>query len=194
MEKPVIATNIDDLLLKHEAFYEPHRAWFEMAIQKTGDESLRKWIGHEKYWDGIDVATKKIFPEASKKERDRWARTHYQEFVIEYINSNPGCIMKAVAEKLQDLKERYRLVLFTTNTGDHIGKILEVSGLSGIYDGIIASKTDEEPNKDNLLQELIESYGRPAYYITGKAEDGINKKFESLGVKVLGVESMGEVV
>jgi len=34
MQKPILATNIDGLLLEHEVFTEPHRGWFKRAIKK----------------------------------------------------------------------------------------------------------------------------------------------------------------
>lgn len=74
MEKEVLATNIDGLLVKHEVFVEPHRAWFDRAIKLTGDKSLEKWKGREDYFKGVDIAMKKISPNASEKERTAKAR------------------------------------------------------------------------------------------------------------------------
>ncbi len=42
MVKPILATNIDGLLLKHKVFTKPHKAWFNRAIEKTGDKSLEQ--------------------------------------------------------------------------------------------------------------------------------------------------------
>ena len=65
MGKQIIATNIDGLLIEHEAFIEPHKDWFKRAIEKTGDSSLEKWIGKENYFLGVNEAMEKIMPKAS---------------------------------------------------------------------------------------------------------------------------------
>ena len=50
-----------------------------------------------------------------------------------YIKENPSVIKKGVAEKLLKLKQKYTLILVTTNTEDYIDKILEVSKLNNIF-------------------------------------------------------------
>lgn len=183
-EKPILATNIDGLLIDHSAFTEPHKYWFERAIKKTKDNSLKKWIGKENYFLGVNEAMEKIFPNASKEKRTRIAREWYQEDVIKYIKNNQEVIKKDVAKKLVSIKDRYKLILLTTNTKDYINKILNVSKLENIYDGIVASKLEEEPDKEKLINELIKEYGKPMYYLTGKLER-INAHFKELGINVI---------
>jgi hypothetical protein len=74
MGKPILATNIDGLLIRHEAFIEPHKAWFDRAIKKTGDKSLGEWKGRTDYFLGVDKAMEKLMPKASKEERTEQAR------------------------------------------------------------------------------------------------------------------------
>ena len=185
MEKPIIATNIDGLLIEHSTFVEPHRKWFERAIEKTGDGSLRKWIGADPYFPGVNIAMEKIMPNATPEQRTAQARTWYQKDVIKYLKEHPETIKKDAAEKLKALKEKYRLILLTTNTRDYINKIIKVSHLQGIYDHIIASNTEKEPDREELIKELIEKYGKPKYYITGKQDSKTIEKFESLGTEII---------
>jgi phosphoglycolate phosphatase-like HAD superfamily hydrolase len=193
MEKPIIATNIDGLLIEREAFIEPHKAWFERAIKKTKDDSLRKWIGREDYFIGVNEAMEKILPKASKEERTRKARKWYQKDVIKYIKSHQEVIKKDIAKKLISLKEKYRLILITSNTKDYINKIIKNSKLQGIYDNIIASRTEEEPDKERLIEELISNYEKPICYITGKSEDKINTKFQKLEIKIISVKELSQL-
>jgi hypothetical protein len=193
MEKPIIVTNIDGLLIENVAFIEPHKAWFERAIKKTKDDSLRKWVGREDYFLGVNEAMAKIMPKASKEERTRKARKWYQKDVISYIKSHQEVIKKDIAKKLISLKESYRLILITSNTKDYINKIIRISRLQGIYDNIIASRTEEEPYKEKLIEELISKYGKPICYLTGKSEDKINTKFQQLGIKTISVEEISQL-
>jgi len=193
MEKPILATNIDGLLLEHEVFMEPHKAWFKRAIKKTGDDSLEKWIGKENYFLGVNETMEKIMPDSSEEERTKQARKWYQKDVIQYIKNNPEKIKKEIAEKLKSLKEKYQLILITTNSQDYINEILKISNLENIYDKIIASKTEKEPNKEELLNELIEKHGKPEYYLTGKPDEKITDKFEKLGVKVISINEINKI-
>ncbi|MCK4552876.1 HAD hydrolase-like protein [Candidatus Pacearchaeota archaeon] len=193
MEKPIITTNIDGLLIKHSAFVEPHRKWFERAIKKTGDESLRKYIGADPYFPGVNIAMEKIMPDATPEQRTAQARTWYQKDVIKYLKEHPETIKKDAAKKLKALKEKYRLILLTTNTRDYINKIIEVSHLHGIYDDIIASSTEKEPDREKLIKELIEQYGKPKYYITGKEDSKTIKRFKSLGTKIITEGDIDEI-
>lgn len=193
MEKPIIATNIDELLIEHSAFYDPHEKWFERAIEKTGDESLRKWIGADPYFPGVNAAMEKIMPDTTPEERTAQARTWYQQDVISHIIEHPEVIKKDVAEKLKALKGNYKLILLTTNTKDYIEKIIEISDLEGIYDDIIASVTEKEPDRQELIKELTEKYGKPKYYIAGKQDSKIIKRFEDLGTKIITKETIDEI-
>lgn len=192
MEKLILATNIDELLIEHKAFVEPHKDWFERAIKKTKDNSLRRWMGREDYFIGVNEAMEKILPNASKEERTRTARKWYQEDVIKYIKSHPEVVKRDIADKLVSIKDKYRIILLTTNTKDYINQILKVSKLEKIYDNIIASKTEEEPNKEKLVNELIKKYGKPTYYLTGKLEESINKYFDKLEIKIIGIKELNQ--
>ena len=118
MEKPILATNIDGLLIKHSAFIEPHKYWFERAIRQTGDENLRKWIGADPYFPGVNEAMKKLMPNATKEEQTTQARTWYQQDVIKYIQKHPEVIIRSIEKKLRNLKRSYKIILLTSNTQD----------------------------------------------------------------------------
>ena len=193
MDKPILATNIDGLLLNHKVFSEPHRYWFERAIKKTKDNSLKRWMDREDYFIGVNEAMQKIMPHDSQEKRTYQARKWYQQDVIKYIKNHPEEIKKDIAEKLISLREKYKIILITTNTEKYINKILKKAKLNRIYEGIIASKTEKEPSKEELVDELINRYGKPEYYLTGKPEEKITKKLEEMKVKVLGIDKISRL-
>jgi phosphoglycolate phosphatase-like HAD superfamily hydrolase len=185
MEKPIIFTNLDGLLIKHEAFIKPHKAWFHRAIKKTGDKSLRNWIGKPDYFKGVNIAMEKIMPNSSQEKKTLQARKWYQKDIIEYIRKNPKVIIKKNVKILKNLREKYKLILVTTNTKKYINKIIKVSKLQNIYDVIIASKTEKEPNKKDLIKEAIKNHGKPKYYITGKENYETINYLKKLKIKVI---------
>ena len=124
MKKPILATNIDNLLIAHEAFVEPHKAWFDRAIKKTGNKSLSKWKGAEPYWPAVDEAMKQLMPNASQEKRNAQARTWYQKDVITYIQKHPEVVINPIASKLKKLflasvAEIYKSDVFIINTSVH---------------------------------------------------------------------------
>ena len=92
MRKPVLATNIDGFLIKHEAFVKPHEAWFDRAVKLTGDKTLAEWKGKKNYFLGVDKAMEKIMPLATPRERTEQARKWYQEDVVDYIKKHKEVI------------------------------------------------------------------------------------------------------
>ena len=175
MQKPILATNLDGFLIDHSAFIEPHRIWFDRAILLTKDDSLKKWKGHKEYFLGVNEAMKKIMPNAKKEEQTKQARDWYQEDVIHYISMHPETINTKLKKTLEKLKEKFTLALITTNTEEHINKILKTANLKDIYDIIFASKTKEEPNKEKLFQEFKEKHGEPKYYIASRSKEAFEE-------------------
>lgn len=193
MVKPILATNLDDLLIKHEAFVEPHKLVWGRLIEKTGNKDLAKWINKKDYFIGVNLAMDQIMPQATKEEKTLQVRTWYQEEVIKYIQSNPNCVNRPIADRLKQLKTRYCLVLMTSNTEKYIGRILTSAGLNKLYDSIVASETEQEPKKEDLIESLIAKYGKPKYYLTGKDDPEANEIFKKREVKVIGKEEIDSI-
>lgn len=193
MAKPILATNIDDLLIKHEAFSEPHKTVWAELIKKTGNKDLAKWISKKDYFIGVNLAMDQIMPKATREEKTLQVRTWYQEAVIKYIQDNPNCIDGRIAGRLKQLKTRYMLILLTSNTQKHIDKILASAGLAKLYDAVIASETEQEPKKADLIETLFAEYGKPKYYLTGKDDPETNELFKKRDVKVITKEEIDSI-
>jgi len=191
--RPILSTNLDDLLIKHEAFSKPHESVWQTLIKKTCDESLKKWIGKPDYFIGVNLAMDKLMPKATREEKTLQVRSWYQEAVVDYIETHPECVNWDVADRLRELKTKYRLILLTTNTQKYITKILKAAGLANLYDAVVASQTDAEPKKSEILDELISEYGKPRYYLSGKQELDIKEKLERLEIKIIGISDLDSI-
>ena len=193
MAKPILATNLDDLLIKHEAFSEPHKTVWAELIKKTGNKDLAKWIGRKDYFTGVNLAMDQIMPKATREEKTLQVRTWYQEAVIKYIQDNPNCVDRRIADRLKQLKTRYMLILLTSNTEKYIDRILSSAGLTKLYDAVIASETEQEPKKADLIEVLFAEYGKPKYYLTGKDDPETNEIFKKRAVKVITKEEIDSI-
>jgi phosphoglycolate phosphatase-like HAD superfamily hydrolase len=190
MEKAVLITNIDGLLIKHEAFSGPHKEVWKILIDKTGDKGLSKWVGAKDYFIGVNLAMDKLMPKATREEKTLQVRTWYEEAVIQYIKKNPNCIDKQIASKLKELKTKYRLILMTSNTQDHINKILSISNLTNLYDEIIASETNKEPKKSELLEIIFKKYKNINFYLKGKKDAETEDVLRKRNIKVITKEEI----
>lgn len=173
--KPILATNIDGFLISHDAFILPHLLWFDRAITLTNDKSLEAWKGSKDYFKGVDLVMKKIMPLASEEARTKQARTWYQEDIITYIKFHPEVINQNLAGILRKAKSKFTLALITTNTKQHIQKILEAAGLPDIYDIVFASSVSEKPDKSLLFETFTKKYGRPKYYIAARSMEAFEE-------------------
>lgn len=168
MEKPILATNMDGLLLKHDVFIEPHRIWFDRAMLLTKDKGLSKWKGKKNYFIGVDEAMEKIMPNATKEDQTKQAREWYQEDVIYYLKEHPEMIYKKAIEQLKKLKAKFRLALVTSNTKEYINEILKVIGIDDLYDIVFATDISEKPDKPKLFEQFVKEHGKPKIYLAGK--------------------------
>ncbi len=183
-EKPILATNMDGFLIKHEAFWgAPHRMGFDRLILLTKDPSLKRWVGKADYFTGVDEAMKKIMPNATDEERTAQVRKWYQEDVVFYIKENPQAVFKEAVERLKELKktEKYTLALVTTNSKEYVNEILEAANLQGVYDIIFAINLSDKPKKESLYKKFIKEYGKPLVYIAGKNGETFDKML-NLGI------------
>lgn len=184
MKKPILATNLDGFLIKHEAFSEPHKLWFRRAISLTKNKSLEKWIGRKDYFKGVDEAMREIMPKATNKKRTEQARRWYQEDVLSYIQTHPEVCYKNVSKELKKLKEKYTLALITSGAEEYIIKILEAIELKGLYDLVFSTKVSEKPNKKEVIKKFIKKYGKPLIYLSGK-EDETLEEISKKGIRTI---------
>ncbi|MBM3233876.1 HAD family hydrolase [Candidatus Pacearchaeota archaeon] len=161
MYKEIIATGIDGFLIKHEAFIEPHKTWFDRVIRLTGDKSLAQWKGRKDFFLGIDKAMKKIMPYTKEEQRLGKARKWYAEEIIAYLKEHPEAVYKDVENMLRKLKIRYALALITPSLQEYMPAILEAAGLSQVFDVIFVSK-------GNLPEEFTYKYREPIIYIAAR--------------------------
>ena len=181
MDKPIIALNIDGLLIDHLAFSEPHKEWFIMASKLTGDESFLGWVERPDYFEGVKLAMEKIMPLVSDEEKIKQARIGYQRFVIDYINNHSDLIDAEIINFLTLLKETYTLALVTTNTSNYIYEILSSSKIENLFDIVLASELEKEPFSEEIILEFTKKFGLPKYYLASRGFDAF-KKFNDSGV------------
>lgn len=174
MDKPIIATTLSGLFLKHEPWDKAHVLWYKKAAEKLKDNSVNKWANRIDYFKGVDEVMKRIYPGLSDDERTIKARESFFSSVCDYVKGHPEARNNSIIEYFNSLKSNYRIALITTNTKNALEKIIELTGLAGFFDIIEVSMPDEKDDKRIVFERFIKKYGKPAVYIGGNRKDSFD--------------------
>ena len=170
----IIALTLSGLFVKLEPWKKAHISWFEEASRKLRDPSLFSWATKENYFQGVDLAMKKLYPDLTEEERTIKARELYFDSVLEYIKINKDVINKDVIDYFRTLKKKFRLALITTNKKDSLDKILKLIKLNNFFDIIESSLPNEKDDKRVVFKRFIKKYKKPLIYIGGDRKDSFD--------------------
>lgn len=181
MEKPILATTLSGLFIKHEPWEKAHILWFEereleLKEKNKSLSTIEEWKKllkenpeqeAKEYFKFVTLVMNDLYPEISEEERTKKARETYFDSVITYIELYPETVNQEVIDYFSSIKDKFKLALITTNTKDALDKILEISNLKDLFDIIECSIPEEKDNKTLVFQRFIEKHGKPTIYIGG---------------------------
>ena len=174
LDKPIIATTLSGLFVKHEPWDKAHVLWYKKAAEKLKDASVNKWANRSDYFKGVDEVMKRIYPDLSDEERTIKARETFFNSVCDYVKKYPRVKNNSIIKYFDSLKKSYRLALITTNIKSALKKIIEIAGLTDFFDIIEASMPDEKDDKRIGFERFIKKYGKPLIYIGGERKDSFD--------------------
>jgi len=174
MKKPIIATTLSGLFLKHEPWNKAHILWLERAAKKLKDPSIMNWANRPDYFNCVDGIMKRLYPDLNEKNRIIKAREMFFESVCEYVKKNPKVRNEGIIKYFSSLKEEYRLALITTNIQSALEKILSVAHLKDLFDITETSLPEEKDDKRIVFERFIKKYGRPLVYVGGSRKDSFD--------------------
>lgn len=174
MDKPIIATTLSGLFVKHEPWDKAHVLWYKKAAEKLKDASVNKWVNRPDYFKGVDEVMRRIYPDLNDEERTIKARETFFNSVCDYLKKHPEARNNSIINYFHSLKSNYRLALITTNIKSALGKIIETAGLTGFFDIIEASRPNEKDDKKIVFERFIKKYGKPLIYIGGNRKDSFD--------------------
>lgn len=184
MEKPIIATTLSGLFIKKEPWARAHVLWLKEASEKLNDPAIMDWADKPNYFDCVDPIMSKLYPQLSKEERVVKAREIFFDSVCKYIQQNPNVVNQEIVKYFQTLKDKYTLVLITTNTKEAIDKILNLAKLNGLFDIIETSLPTEKDDKRLVFDRFLKKYETPIIYIGSSRKDSFNYCAER-GIKAI---------
>ena len=172
MKKPIIATTLSGLFVKHAPWDRAHQLWYKRASRILRDSSLiKRGKRKEGYFTSVDEIMKRIYPELSEKERTKIAREMYFDIVLKYIKHRPHVKNERVIKYFKSLKSKYKIALITTNTPEAARKILHIAHLDKLFDLVETSPPSEKDDKRKVFDRFIAKHGKPILYMGGNRKD-----------------------
>jgi len=173
-KKPIIATTLSGLFLKHEPWQKAHILWLQKASAQLNDPNIMKWANKPNYFDCVDGIMERLYPQLDKTKRVVKAREMFFESVCEYVKQNPKVRNETIIRYFASLRETYRLALITTNIHSALEKILQAAKLQGFFDEVEASMPNERDDKRAVFERFRKKYGKPLIYIGGDRKDSFD--------------------
>lgn len=165
MNKPIIATAIKNIFIEGSAWDKAHKLWYEERAKELKDDSIKKWIGRDDYFKGVDEVMLRLYPNLSEEERTKKARELFFDSVVKYIEQNSSVVKQESVEQFKKLKKNYRIALITTNTQGALERILTACNLEDFFDLKETSLPEEKDDVKLVFERFIEKYGKPIIYL-----------------------------
>ena len=166
-------------------------------VRESSRKASRSFCGganRQDYFNDVDIVMRRLYPDLSEEKRTIKAREAYFDSVCEYIKENPQILNKEIIDYFLSLKDKYKIMLVTTNTKDKIGRILSITNLANLFDAIEASNPEEKDDKGIVFDRFLKKYGKPVLYLgTDRKESFDYCKKNKIHCIFVNIENMQEV-
>ncbi len=165
MDRPILAMQLKDILIKPQPWDEAQRIWFQKAAKELNKPEILDYTNSPDYFKYVLEVMISRMPKASQDERVKQARKEYFDIVIDYIKHTTDLILKDNLKKILELKQTHKLGLITTNTKDAIHEILNLTNLTEVFDVIAFSNNEEKDDAIEVAKRFMNVYGHPKDFI-----------------------------
>jgi phosphoglycolate phosphatase-like HAD superfamily hydrolase len=180
---PIIVIDLDGALFKHRPFDEAHKKWFKLFSVLLEDDSINDWAFKENYFEGIHQVMKRYLGSADKEAQTVFARQVFSMVLVAEVQKSD--LIEEFAEYLRSIKDRYTLALVTSAPEGSIDFVLKKVHCEDLFHIIYSSLDKNYPNKQSLMNDFIEKYERPLYYIgEGDKDLGAMKDLDITAISV----------
>jgi len=166
-EKPINAISLAGVLVSNTPWRKAHEKGMAELARKSGIPEVKEKTNSPDYFKYVEKALEKIYPDLSPNERIEKRRNIYFQNVIDLLEKKPQ-INVHLKEFLKELKQRYTLVILTTNNCRTSESILKILNLSGFFEEIGCSLDHERDDKIKVLKRLIKKIGKPKILVENK--------------------------
>jgi hypothetical protein len=193
--KPVLAFSLLGIIKNQDPWTIAHKKGMKELSEKANMPELTKKINDPDYFEYVKKALEKIegYKELSENERISKRRKKYFNNVLEILREG-DYIDKEFINFLKELKDKYEIMLITTNIKSFVDEVLKLSQAENLYDYIICSESSKEDNKQDVFSKAIKSFTKPNLYIGSKKSQDVCKEYNIKFIKYEGINELKEVL
>ena len=168
-KKPIIATTFSGVFVSDRAFKEAHKIGMKELADKAKMPEIYEAEQSPDYFQKVEKALEKVYPNLSPKERIVKRRAIYFVRVLDLMKKED--IDTDMINYFGHLKKKYRIALITTISSKAIDKFLEFTGLLDFFDIIVTTEPDEKDDKRLVWERFIKQHGKPHLYVGDSKRD-----------------------
>lgn len=175
--KPIIAFDLDGVLLKAALTLKAHGVWFELMSTLLNDPSIKLLADKKDYLPDVISVMSRLTGLDQKDSFNRSLMVKYSRnlfqllYITELKKARESAFVPGIVDMIIELKKECRIALITTSPEDVVLPALELGRIRKIFDYVYRSPLDKEPSKLDLLSKFIKDISPPALYIGNELAD-----------------------
>jgi len=185
--RPVIAFDLDGVLISTNASDKAHAAWFRLMGQILNDSSVEQLSQKKEYFGDVLNLMERLTgldktDTFNQQILVKLARNLYQlSYLSELRKEGRAAFVPEMIDMIIDLKSKFRIALITTAPEDMVLPALEIVKIKELFDYIYRSPLNKEPSKIDVLTKFVKDVSSPALYIGNEKKDA--EACRQLGIK-----------
>lgn len=184
--KKIVAVSLAGVLVDKRPWNVAHKIGMREHLENLEIDGVVEDIGLKSTRDVVRRSVEKSWPDLSESERIAKRREIYFDRVFGEIGE--GDVNGDVVKYLRGIKDRYELVLVTTNNASITDKILIKIGCEDLFDEVFVSEDDELLNKWKVVDKVIGKNSKIDLMVDGS--DKGDEEYEVRGIRHLRFEGL----
>lgn len=144
-ERKILGMSLFGIVKSSEPWRKAHKIGMKELSERASMPELLEKVDDEDYFNYVEEALGKIdeYKDLGKEERIVKRRGEYFGRVLGLIREGDFVDLEFVGF-LRELKEKYELVLVSTNTEGFIDEVLKLAGAEDVFDRIVFGERDDK--------------------------------------------------
>ena len=171
MAEKTIAMSLSGVLISSKAWKQEHETGMKELAEKSGIFEIAEKTDDENYFQYVEKALEKIYPDLNREERIAKRRRIYFSRVIKMIKNHHEYIKEDIIKFFKSIKHKYNLILITTTIDDVVSEVLDIIKARDLFDFVSASKDIENDDKSIVFQRAIDKYNIDRFIGSSKSRE-----------------------
>ncbi len=190
-DKKILGMSLFGIIKSNEPWRKAHEVGMRELSERAEMPELLEKVDSEDYFDYVEEALGRIdeYKDLEKNERIAKRRGEYFERVLGLIRKG-DYVDSDFVKMLNGMKDKFRLVLISTNTKGFIDEVLKLADAEGLFDEVIALDAEERDDKTAVFDKA----GKVDVFVGSEKSRKVCEELEIKFVKYEGVDKLREVL